>query len=494
MTQSLPVSRLVKVSVTLTPRGAQSQSLSSLLVLGTSAVIDTVERWRTYESIEALALDFGNTTPEYLSALAWFQQAPQPTSIRIGRWVKTNAAGTLRGGALSATQQLMSNFTGIAAGAFSYSLNGAANSTIAALNFTAATNLNQVASIITSALTGAVMTWNAAYSRFELTSLALGDTSSVSFLGSPSSGTDISALLGMTSTFSGAYRAPGVDAETALEAVTMFDNMFGQSWYAVMVPDAVTNDHLQLAAYLEATNTKHLYAITTQEAGTLVPSITTDLASQLKEFRYNKTVILYSSSNPYAVASLLARILTVDYEGSNTAITLAFKQLPGITDENINSVQADSLKAKNVNSFLAFNNDTSIVVPGVASSGEFVDVVTGTDWVAVELQNRLWNVLYTSPTKIPQTDAGTQLLVVTAETVLAQAVTNGLCAPGVWNSAGFGSLKQGDYLPKGYYIYAQRVDEQNIANRAARKSVPIQAAMKLAGAVHEVNLSVSVNQ
>lgn len=494
MTQALPVSRLIKVAVSLTPAGAQAQNISTLLILGTSAVIDTVERYRDYSTIDAVAADFGTTAAEYLAAVLWFQQTPQPTSLKIGRWLNAAASGTLRGAPLSAAQQALANFTAVSSGGFTYTKNGAGPTNVTGINLSGATNLNQVASLITAALSGATMVWNAVYGRFELTSTTTGATSSISFLTAPGSGTDISAILGMTAASSGAYRADGAAAESAVAAVTLFDQNYGQAWYAVMVPAAVNADHLAIAAYVEATNTKHVYGVTTQDAASLVPSLTTDIGYQLKALGYDRTFVQFSSSNASAVASLLGRILTTDYTGNNTVITLAYKQEPGIVAENLNQTQADSLKTKNVNAFLAFNNNTAIILSGCAASGEFIDVITGTDWLAITLQTSAYNLLYTSTTKIPQTDPGTHLLVTTCDAVCAQAVINGLLAPGVWNAGGFGTLKQGDYVAKGYYIYAPSVDSQNPADRAARKSVPIQIAAKLAGAIHEVSIAVTVNQ
>ena len=86
------------------------------------------------------------------------------------------------------------------------------------------------------------------------------------------------------------------------------------------------------------------------------------------------------------------------------------------------------------------------------------------------------------------------MLTNTVEAVCSQAVTNGLLAPGVWTSGGFGSLSMGDFLPKGFYVYAPPIASQNSADRAARKSVPIQVAAKLAGAIHTVNVLINVNQ
>lgn len=494
MSNSLPVSRLVRVAVDLTPAAAQAQDLSTLLILGSTAVIDTVERFRAYESIAAVAGDFGTSAPEYLTALLYFSQRPQPARLKVGRWVKTAAAGLLRGAPLSASQQQLNNFTAITSGGFTYTRDANSPTNVTGINLSGATNLNAVASIITAALTGAVMVWNANFQRFELTSTLTGATSSISFLTAPGSGTNIAGLLGMTESSPGAYRAPGQVAESAVAAASLFDANYGQQWYALMMLGASDAEHLAVAAYIEATNTKHIYGVSTQDAGTLVAATDSDVASALRQAGYNKTLVQFSSSSPYAVASLLGRAITINYGGNNTVITLAFKQQPGIVAENLTSTQADALKAKRCNAFLSFQNDTNIILNGVVSSGEFIDTITGTDALAVEVQSALYNLLYTSRTKIPQTDAGMHLMVTTVEDVMGRYVTNGLLAPGVWNSGGFGTLEQGDFLQKGFYVFAPRVSTQSVEDRAARKSVPIQVAAKLAGAVHEVSIAVSVNQ
>jgi hypothetical protein len=82
---TLPISRLITVSVTLTPLAAQGQSLSNMLILGDSATIDVVSRMRTYTTLTQVATDYGTAAPEYLAAALWFAQAPQPTQLLIGR-------------------------------------------------------------------------------------------------------------------------------------------------------------------------------------------------------------------------------------------------------------------------------------------------------------------------------------------------------------------------------------------------------------------------
>ena len=78
--------------------------------------------------------------------------------------------------------------------------------------------------------------------------------------------------------------------------------------------------------------------------------------------------------------------------------------------------------------------------------------------------------------------------------VMEEGVNNGLVAPGVWNTDGFGQLQEGDYLSRGYYIYSQPIDDQPQSEREQRKAPPIQTAVKLAGAIHFAGVQINVNR
>jgi hypothetical protein len=497
MQPSLALSRIVKVDVLLSPAGAQAQSLSNMLILGTSNVIDSSERYRSYNLLADVASDFGTTAMEYLAASKWFSQVPQPTELLIGRWVNANSRGGLRGATLSASAQAIASWNAITTGSFKIAKNGAAGVDVTGLNFSGAANLNAVAGIIAAAagMTGTTtVVWNATYARFEIESTTAGVTSAIGFLVPAATGTDISAKLGMTAASSGAYVYTGQVAETALAAVALMDNLLGQQWYGLAIPAGTNDDHLAVAAYIEGSGTKHTYWVTSAEAGALVDNSSTDLGYLLSQLNVRRTYWQFSSSNPYAAISAAARILTTDYSGANTVITLKFKNEPGIIAEYLNASQANALEGKNGNVFVHYNNDTSILEQGVMADGTYTDVVCATDALAIEIQTALFNVLYTSVTKIPQTDAGQQILLATCEAVCSAYVTNGALAPGVWQSNGFGLLKTGDFMEKGFYVYSQSFSVQSQANRGARKAMPIQIAAKLAGAVHSVDVAVTVNQ
>jgi hypothetical protein len=603
MGSSLPIQRLINVSVNLTPQPAQMQNLNNLLILGASDIINVFERLRNYNSITQVAADFGTTSPEYLAAVLWFEQSPQPTVLSIGRWAQTATAGKLLGATLSAAGQAIAAWNAITTPGFLANIDGIPYA-ISPASFAAQTNLNGVAAAIQTALAASeastTCVWNSVYNRFEFESGTTGIASSfnytaasaavgnAAFSGQPApadtltlggtaitfvsalttgiqcligtnlaatlanlatlvngsadvnlvkfkavvnplniavyfvaktpgiggnsltmaklstvitltnmagaTASDISVMLAATATSSGAYVAAGIAAESAAASVAIFDNMFGQGWYALQMPTAVDADHLNVAAYIEAATNKHYYGVTTQEPAVLVATDTTNIAYKLQQLNYNRTMVQYSSSNPYAVASALARMLTTNYNGNNTVIALMYKQEPGITAETLAASQVSALESFNANVFLAYNNNTAIFEQGTSASGNFIDTVMGTDWLALDIQTSVYNLLYTSPNKIPQTDAGNGQIANTIESVCSQGVTNGLLAPGVWQSNGFGSLNTGDFLAKGFYVYTPPIASQSSTLRATRASVVFQVAAKLAGAIQTVNVIINVNR
>ena len=124
--------------------------------------------------------------------------------------------------------------------------------------------------------------------------------------------------------------------------------------------------------------------------------------------------------------------------------------------EGLTETQAQALASKRCNVFVRYDNDTAILQEGVMANGAFFDEVHGLDWLQNAIQTECYNLLYQSKTKIPQTDAGVNQIVTTISKVLAEAVNNGLVAPGTWNADGFGQLQRGDYLPSGCTGLASR--------------------------------------
>lgn len=709
---SLSVSGLVRVTVNLSPLAAATRSFGVLMIAGDSDVINGLERFRTYLTIEGVAADFGVEAPEYRAAALYFGQTPKPKTLMIGRWLRTATPGQNVGGILSPSEQTIANWTAISSGGFVIAIDGVTK-TLTTLDFTGVTNLNGVATVINSSLTGGTIAWDG--SEFVVTSSTTGagafavgtitlDTNpsygarasatieltgnpangntvviqgtTVTFVsGTPSgnqvqigadaaataaalqvflaaaadvnlalmtyntigaittltarvygvagnsytltrvganitvsgatfsggvaqdtltvngtaitfvavtptgnqvlvgatasataanlqaflaasvnaniddatystegtvttvtavlagtagnsftlaetsshitisgatlsggtvpssvgyattgSGTDISALLKLTSATSQALIA-GYDAETPVECAAVMANM-SAAWYGLMFQASTQptdEQNLDVSGFIEALDLKRIFGVTITNTNVLSALVTTDLATLMMDAAYKQSFCQYSQ-NAYAIASFFGRAFSVNFNANRSTITLMYKQEPGVTGEDLTENQALILKAKRCNVFVDYVNDTVIIQYGVMSGPAYFDEIHGLDWFQDAIQTACYNVLYTSSTKIPQTDAGVNQLTNAIGGVCDAAVNNGLVAPGVWNADGFGNLASGQYLKTGYYIYAQPIALQSQADRETRAAPPIQVAVKLAGAIQSMDVLVDVNR
>lgn len=486
---TLSVSSVVNVTVSLSPTAAAERNFGSILILGSSGVINTSERLRAYTDLADVAQDFGTTAPEYLAASLFFAQSPQPSLAYIGEWAQDDTSASIRGGVLSPADQAIGPFQAITDGDLTLTINGTAQH-LTGLDFSGDANLNAVAGTLTTALTSyGEVTWNAAASRFEVTSSTAGASSTIT----AAVDGEVANLLKLQASQAGTP-VNGMDAESLAAAVAVLADR-SSDWYGLVVAadDVDAADVLAAAAIIEGTGTSRVFGVTSQDPQELVPGQTTSLGYQLAQLNYQRTFWQYSSTNPYAAASAFGRAFTVNFDGANTTITLKFKQEPGVAAEDISASQAAVIDANHGNVFVKYNNATSILQQGVVANGYYFDEVHGLAWLQNAVQSAVYNALYTNP-KIPQTDAGVNQLVAAINRTLDQSATNGLVAPGVWNAPGFGALNEGDTLSTGFYVYAPKIATQSQADREARKAPPIQIAVKLAGAVHSADVIISVNR
>jgi hypothetical protein len=422
------------------------------------------------------------------------------TTHGTARWDTTNGAFIIR----SASTGTASTITYAAAPASGIDVSATLKLTAATgaqppasgttgMNFSNITNLNGAATIIGNALNGGTCWFDG--TRINIQSITSGVTSTITYASAAGTGTDVSPSLRLTEATGASVPVNGIAPETALEAAVALRQH--PEWYGLQFATSeplTVSDHVNVAAFIEACDPTSIYGYTTQDTNVLDPTVVNDIASQMKALGFTRTFGQFSSSSPYASASLYGRAFTVDFEASNTVITLKFKQEPGVAGEQLTENQAAALRLKNCNVFVYYSNDVAIVQQGVMSSGIFFDERHNTDWLANRIQTDLFNVLYTSNTKIPQTNQGIHILVTTVTNALNQGVVNGMIAPGQWNANGFGQLSQGQMLPLGYYVWAPLVEAQPQAIREQRIAPTIQCAIKMAGAVHFANVIVNVNR
>ncbi len=205
----------------------------------------------------------------------------------------------------------------------------------------------------------------------------------------------------------------------------------------------------------------------------------------------------------YTVNALNARLfaaayaslgLATNWSGSATAATQQMKDLANVLpDPGITQTILGTCQTVGVDIYANFGP-----LPKLFSTGgnTFFDQVWGTLWLRSALQVAGFNAIATTPTKLPQTEAGIALLRNAYTQVLEQGVVNGFIAPGKWNSPVlFGNpqtLRQ-TVETLGYYVYSIPVSQQSQTDRVARKAPAISIAVKLAGAVHSSAVVVYIN-
>jgi hypothetical protein len=88
---TLSLNDVVDVSVTVGPVSQVRTNFNLGLIVGTSNVINTTTRVKTYQKLGDMTADkWTGNEPEYLAAQKYFSQTPRPHKVAIGRWDHEN--------------------------------------------------------------------------------------------------------------------------------------------------------------------------------------------------------------------------------------------------------------------------------------------------------------------------------------------------------------------------------------------------------------------
>jgi hypothetical protein len=433
-----------------------------------------------------VAADFQTSDEEYKLAQTYFSQKPKPKELMLGRRLLSAYSGTLKSGVFDT---VVADYVAVGAvGGFDISINGTAYK-IHDIVLGSAASLDDVAAAVQTRLQAALASVTCVHtaSGFVVTSPTTGVNSVVGYATTPTTAgmTDISAMLGLTA-IKGATRATGGAAEDLASSLDAFSRI-DDSWYGFLGTVENTDDQLLAASQWAEANGK-FHVVTYSNPVALDGSSPADLGSRLKALGLTHTLTQFSTTNLYAGASAAAKGFQVNYEQINSTITLEFKQEPNVAPENLTSGQYAALEAKNYCYLATVANGFVMIFNSKTASGRFFDEIVNIDWFTLDLQNNVFTALATSPTKVPQTDKGMEVLLQAGAKTCQKAIRNRMAAPGVWTHDGFGALATGDFVQQGYYLYALPVASQSDADRAARKTPPIQGVLIGANAFHGADI------
>lgn len=481
--EALPRSLDVNIQISLSQTEIATDMTLACFLSADAPFLPNNDRVRYYSTFQAAATDLVAGSAAYFAAQAFFSQSPRPETLAVGRVFSAPQAAGLVSGAVD-----IAALKTIAAGAFV--INGA---TISELDFTAVTDLADVVAVVSGKADG--FTASARSGLVLIQSVAVGEAASLTYATAPATGTDVSALLGLTETLASAkydgYVPGDVVAEAGLVAAVSRAN--GRPVYGWLMDAAwrESDDALALAAWAEAQEAAILGLVTNTPAAYNAASVS-DIAFKLAVAGYARTFIFYHH-NPqsYPEASAMARILAVEYGLADATITLKFKTLPGIATSPVTETQLSVLQRKRCNVYTSIGNNAETVRDGVMCSSDwYVDTRVNLDNFREELQVEVFNVFLRRP-KIPYTKNGQNMLVSAAAKVCGAYVRNGSFAPRDVESL---DSELGYITKPAYQINPTPVYQATASDRAARLAPPIGIEAYTAGAMHKVNISVGVQE
>lgn len=488
---SIPKKTIVAVSIALGATFPARAGFGTLnCVTAETGVIGFAERTRSYSDAEGVAADWPGSSEVVKLANSYFSQQPKPTSFVVSVRADSAVAAELRGGSVADTTVNLSSFTAISDGSFTISIDGASQD-ITGLDFSSDTTMDEVATTIETALqaiasggyTAATCTHDG--NRFFINSGTTGASSTISFLTavSPAAGTDISSLLQMRQ--GEATKADGLDPETITESLNAIEAA-NDNWYGLIFTKEIRDganingeDAVEAAAAWIQARVK-VFFNTTNDLDVLDSVTTTDIASVLNAGTFTRTMTTFSSSaDQYPSASVAGRAFTVDFSQPDSTLTLKFKQLPGITVEDLSTNQKAILDSKRANAFFLVG-DGGIFAESYMAGDFFFDEIHGVDWLTDAVQTEVYGYLLSRTTKVPYTDKGVAALQQQVTKVLDTAVLNGLVASG--------ETIDGRFLGTGYEVSTVPVANVSASEKQNRQYNGLSFIALGAGAIHGVQI------
>lgn len=491
------------INVALIPEGQQAardnMNVVALMTSQQDGPLSSAVRTKLYSDATAVAEDFGSNSDAAGFANAFFGTTPNPVNfggvLVMGYWRGASEDVAATAAQLSGTQiietTVLDSLQSISDGQFNIDIDGT-TVPVAGLDFRTATEIEDVRALIATEI-GAAGSVVFADSRFTITSATTGALSTITLAADAGTGTFVGSLLGL-SAGTGAVATNGaaaetLTAETKVDAITATKAAVNIKGFA-FIDSTTDQESKDLAAWSQANS------VLGYDVFSAPSNLNVDVTNPVWEIRLsgqsNYRMLFSKSGNRKFAASYMARAHTVNFNADNSALTMHLKEL-AVLPESYSEAEIKSAKTVGLDIYTTIKN-----VPVVLTSGanDFMDNRYNLIAYIDAVQTDMFNVLKATGTKIPQTRQGVNQLVDQGEKTSRQFVRAGVFAPGEWSSPdSFGELdvfKQ-NIRDNGFYWLAGSLADQPQADRQARKSPVLQAAVKNAGAVHSADIIINFN-
>lgn len=347
-----------------------------------TCISDTVKTYT--DPADMLTDGFLTTDALYIAALKHMSQELSPEQFKIARkGVDTNEQQKITANANATAGTWTITWNGLTTGAIAYdAATGAIETAIEAL--TGITSVT-VTGTMDAGASGITIEWDGADASTGFTEIE---------------SVDVSSLTGVTSVTIETLQN-GQATQTWAEAYAATKAEDNDFYFLVPMLNAAGDsaDIQTLAALVEAD--LKLMGISTDEAA-IITSAADDTASDLQDAAYDRTFLLYSEDEDnYPIAGLIGGQAPKD-PGS---ITWKFKTIAGITADTLTTAEKGYAIAKNCNIYETVAGINMITSEGVVASGEYIDIMRGTDWLQTKMSEDIFTLLANSD-KVPFTTPG----------------------------------------------------------------------------------------
>ncbi len=487
-----------------------------------SGIVSVADIATTLQS-ELQAVSFGGFTAATVEVLA--NNTMQINSGTIGDGSTVSVLSTVTpstdGGSLRCgTAGLLAAFTPISDGSFEADIDGVMVD-ITGLDFTSDLSLNAVAATIQAGLVaggyvGATVIFTV--DHFVIKSGTTGIASTVPLLVavSPPTGTDVAGGGFISGTVGLALSQPGYVAGTD---ISIFPYLNGAQGVGVITdgytPTGLTNEleriqeasecsgervygwtiartytlaeNILTAEFAEAQNNTAYAVLVTTDQNASNPEDTNDLGSQLKELGLlHHSVISRNEPSDYPDMSILAKMLSVNYNGVNTTINAKDQNLPGIETDSFTVTQAQNLDAKGYNIFTTMGQTARVYRNGLAGMTPwFMNTVINLDNLVNEIKIGVFNVFVRNEI-VPYNPKGVALLHGAINEICTLFVQNGaLSSREVEDS----TQKSGFTVLPPFDISSAPIFGQPPEQRTERKGPPFTVLLQLTGAIQTIQIT-----
>lgn len=206
--------------------------------------------------------------------------------------------------------------------------------------------------------------------------------------------------------------------DAALNAIANENN----DWYGIVVDQALVSSFADVASWVETAKKFAIFWITDVKA--YDPSKSTDLASVLKLANRNRSAVVWHATPAGGADYPDAAWMGEGFPYEPGTSTWAYKTLNGVTPDTLLASQETALKNKNCNYYMTVGG-VSITQEGKVASGEYIDIIIGTDWIEARLREAVYSALVNNR-KIPYDDTGIAMIEGLVKGVLNEAASKGI--------------------------------------------------------------------